>query len=91
MVDRDRLKGIFTGTDLIQQNSAGRNRRGSFFAAAALLVVVVVVPLAGLEPARPCGHVLRVARTLADLDASANVRRIHVAEALSYRRIQPGR
>jgi magnesium chelatase family protein len=29
--------------------------------------------------------VLKVARTLADLDASADVRRIHLAEALSYR------
>jgi magnesium chelatase family protein len=35
--------------------------------------------------------VLRVARTLADLEASAGVRRVHVAEALSYRRIAPAR
>jgi magnesium chelatase family protein len=41
--------------------------------------------------ARGYHRVLRVARTIADLDASAGVRRIHVAEALSYRRIQPGR
>ncbi len=34
---------------------------------------------------------LKVARTLADLDASNPVRRIHIAEALSYRRIAPGR
>ena len=35
------------------------------------------------------GHhrVLRVARTLADMDASDAVKRVHVAEALSYRRI----
>ncbi len=32
-----------------------------------------------------------IARTLADLDASDPVRRIHIAEALSYRRIAPGR
>jgi magnesium chelatase family protein len=39
-----------------------------------------------------CYHrVLRVARTLADLEASAGVRRVHVAEALSYRRIAPAR
>ena len=41
--------------------------------------------------ARGYHRVLRVARTIADLDASAGVRRIHIAEALSYRRIQPGR
>ncbi|WP_282605589.1 YifB family Mg chelatase-like AAA ATPase [Pelagibius sp. Alg239-R121] len=36
-------------------------------------------------------RVLRVARTLADLDGSAELRRPHVAEALSYRRLPPGR
>jgi magnesium chelatase family protein len=40
--------------------------------------------------ARGYHRVLRVARTLADLDASAGVRRIHIAEALSYRRILLG-
>jgi len=40
--------------------------------------------------ARGYHRVLRVARTLADLDGSAGVRRIHVAEALSYRRIALG-
>jgi magnesium chelatase family protein len=40
--------------------------------------------------ARGYHRVLRVARTLADLDASDGVRRIHVAEALSYRRILLG-
>jgi magnesium chelatase family protein len=34
---------------------------------------------------------VRSARTLADLEASKGVRRIHVAEALSYRRAAPGR
>jgi len=41
--------------------------------------------------ARGYHRVLRVARTLADLEASESVRRIHIAEALSYRRIAPGR
>jgi magnesium chelatase family protein len=41
--------------------------------------------------ARGYHRVLRVARTLADLDDSAGVRRVHVAEALGYRRVQPGR
>ncbi|MGH6719715.1 MAG: YifB family Mg chelatase-like AAA ATPase [Alphaproteobacteria bacterium] len=37
--------------------------------------------------ARGYHRVLRVARTLADLDGKESVRRAHVAEALSYRRI----
>jgi magnesium chelatase family protein len=41
--------------------------------------------------ARGYHRVLRVARTLADFDAADGVRRIHVAEALSYRRIALGR
>lgn len=40
--------------------------------------------------ARGYHRVLRVARTLADLDGSDQVRRIHVAEALSFRRTVPG-
>ena len=41
--------------------------------------------------ARGYHRVMRVARTLADLEAAATVRRIHIAEALAYRRIAPGR
>ena len=41
--------------------------------------------------ARGYHRVLKVARTLADLDGSEGVRRMHVAEALSYRRLAPGR
>jgi magnesium chelatase family protein len=41
--------------------------------------------------ARGYHRVLKVARTLADLEASADVKRIHIAEALSYRRIAPAR
>ena len=40
--------------------------------------------------ARGYHRVLKVARTLADLDSAESVRRIHIAEALSYRRIAPG-
>lgn len=39
--------------------------------------------------ARGYHRILRVARTLADLDGAAEVRRQHIAEALSYRRIDP--
>ncbi|MBI1206922.1 MAG: YifB family Mg chelatase-like AAA ATPase [Azospirillum sp.] len=41
--------------------------------------------------ARGYHRVLRVARSLADLDRADGVRRLHIAEALSYRRIAPGR
>ena len=40
--------------------------------------------------ARGYHRVLRVARTLADLDNATTVRRLHVAEALAYRRLAPG-
>lgn len=36
---------------------------------------------------RAYNRILRVARTIADLDASSNFYRIHIAEALNYRRI----
>jgi magnesium chelatase family protein len=39
--------------------------------------------------ARGYGRVLRVARTIADLAGAPEVGRIHVAEALSYRRQPP--
>jgi magnesium chelatase family protein len=40
--------------------------------------------------ARGYHRVLRVARTLADLEGAPTVRRVHIAEALSYRRVVPG-
>jgi magnesium chelatase family protein len=41
--------------------------------------------------ARGFHRVLRVARTLADLEGGDAVKQIHVAEALTYRRVLPGR
>jgi magnesium chelatase family protein len=45
---------------------------------------------AGGLTARGWTRTLRIARTIADLEASASVRRVHVAEALIYRRVGPG-
>ncbi len=41
--------------------------------------------------ARGYHRILRVARTLADLEGSERVNRLHVAEALTFRRVVPGR
>lgn len=40
--------------------------------------------------ARGYHRVLKVARTIADLDGATAVRRLHIAEALTYRRREPG-
>ena len=41
--------------------------------------------------ARGYHRMLRVSRTLADLEGAEAVRRLHVAEALSFRRVAPNR
>jgi len=45
---------------------------------------------AGSLSARGWTRTLRLARTIADLEGSDGVRRVHVAEALIYRRVAPG-
>ncbi|HEY5105481.1 MAG TPA: YifB family Mg chelatase-like AAA ATPase [Caulobacteraceae bacterium] len=45
---------------------------------------------AGGLTARGWTRTLRLARTIADLEAAPTVRRVHIAEALIYRRIAPG-
>jgi magnesium chelatase family protein len=45
---------------------------------------------AGALTARGWSRTLRLARTIADLDRADAIRRVHVAEALIYRRIGPG-
>ncbi|MDQ0466804.1 magnesium chelatase family protein [Caulobacter ginsengisoli] len=45
---------------------------------------------AGHLTARGWTRALRLARTIADLEGAPSVRRVHVAEALAYRRVGPG-
>jgi magnesium chelatase family protein len=45
---------------------------------------------AGSLSARGWTRTLRLARTIADLEGSGPVRRVHIAEALIYRRVAPG-
>ena len=45
---------------------------------------------AGGLTARGWTRTLRLARTIADLEGAEAVRRVHVAEALIYRRVAPG-
>jgi magnesium chelatase family protein len=45
---------------------------------------------AGRLSARGWTRTLRLARTIADLEGSGPVKRVHVAEALIYRRVAPG-
>jgi magnesium chelatase family protein len=46
---------------------------------------------AGALSARGWTRTLRLARTIADLEGAGPVRRVHIAEALIYRRIAPAR
>lgn len=40
--------------------------------------------------ARGYHRILRVSRTLADLEGAQNIKDVHIAEAISYRRLRPG-
>jgi magnesium chelatase family protein len=44
---------------------------------------------AGHLTARGWARTIRLARTIADLEAAPSVRRVHIAEALIYRRVEP--
>lgn len=56
---------------------------------AARALLAKAAELGGLT-ARGWTRTLRLARTIADLEGSGPVRRVHVAEALIYRRVAPG-
>ena len=45
---------------------------------------------AGNLTARGWTRTIRLARTIADLEGAAAIRRVHIAEALIYRRVAPG-
>ena len=45
---------------------------------------------AGNLTARGWTRTIRLARTIADLEGAPFVRRVHIAEALIYRRVSPG-
>ena len=85
-----------------QNDAAGRTISINARAEGALLDKVALPDMAGQTllteaadrmklTARGYHRVLKVARTLADMDGADSVRRLHVAEALSYRRLAPGR
>jgi len=96
-VARERQRARFA-----QLGAGGRAVRTNAEADGALLEEIAAPDAAGRKllteaaermklSARGYHRVLRVARTLADLDGSETVRRIHIAEAVSYRRTMPGR
>lgn len=94
---RERQKARYSGHE-----TNGRPVRTNADADGTLLETVAAPDAAGRKllaeaaerlklTARGYHRVLRVARPLADLDGADGVTRLHIAEALSYRRMVPGR
>lgn len=88
---RDRYAGeaLLTGQRSLNVDATGDmlTRHAAPDAAGQALITDAAVKLS--LSARAYHRVLKVARTIADLDGANAVRRIHIAEALSYRRRVP--
>jgi len=102
----DILKRVTTARDIQKERyrlkAAGTNIRTNAEAEGTLLEDIATPDPEGRKllleaaermklTARGYHRVLKVARTLADLQVTEQVTRLHIAEALSYRRIVPGR
>ncbi len=93
-----KARAVQTARYVGETDAAGRPIRTNAEADGQLLERIATPDTAGTEllvqatdrmrlSARGYHRVLKVARTLADLDGAATTSRIHIAEALSYRRI----
>ena len=68
----------------LEQLDAKLSKRYCFLTAEAEMILHMAVERMGLSM-RAYGRVLKVARTIADLDGSENIETVHLAEAIQYR------
>ena len=88
-VQRDRFAA--SGEDIFC-NAAMNNRQTELFcplSPACKALLERLIERMGLS-ARACSRMIRLARTIADLDASPSVSALHIAEAIGYRNLDRG-